>query len=170
MNRQEILDLLLKDHSHDFLIEHPELYSIDEDIYQWMFEKRDYWNQKIPRIMDGNRRLLEKIKREEPEEAPYYEEFYTEEYIRREAYRFFHQKRRFEKLNCYWMLAMIVTVKHADREFRFALAAVYFSVNLSSQFFKCTVIIRRRKRVFIRHIAELTNIVLYVISKVHKRF
>ena len=105
MNRQEILDLLLKDHSHDFLIEHPELYSIDEDIYQWMFEKRDYWNQKIPRIMDGNRRLLEKIKREEPEEAPYYEEFYTEEYIRREAYRFFHEKRRFEKLYCYRMLA-----------------------------------------------------------------
>ena len=64
MDRQEILDLLLKDNSHDSLIERPELYSIEEDLYQWMFEKRDYWKQKIPRIMEGYYRLLEKIKRE----------------------------------------------------------------------------------------------------------
>ena len=45
MDRQTILDLLLKDHTHDALIDSPELYSIEEDIYQWMFETQDYWNE-----------------------------------------------------------------------------------------------------------------------------
>ena len=52
MNRDEILELLLKDKSHDELIKRPELYSIEEDITQWMFETRDYWNEKIPKIME----------------------------------------------------------------------------------------------------------------------
>ena len=42
MDRQTILDLLLKDHTHDALINRLELYSIAEDIYQWMFETCEY--------------------------------------------------------------------------------------------------------------------------------
>ena len=57
MDRHEILDLLLKDHTHDSLIERPELYSIEEDIYQWMFETRDYWNERIPRLMEDYRKI-----------------------------------------------------------------------------------------------------------------
>lgn len=41
MERQMILELLLKDKSHDELIELPELYSIEEEIYQWLFETKD---------------------------------------------------------------------------------------------------------------------------------
>ena len=62
MNRDEILELLLKDKSHDELIERPELYSIEEDIYQWMFETRDYWNEKIPKIMEHEKTSYEELK------------------------------------------------------------------------------------------------------------
>ena len=67
MDRQTILDLLLKDHTHDALIERPELYSIEEDIYQWMFETRDYWNERIPRLTDHYRKEGEELKKEDPE-------------------------------------------------------------------------------------------------------
>ena len=67
MNRQEILDLLLKDSSHDSLIERPELYSIEGDIYQWMFDERDYWNERLSRFCKIHREEGEKLQREEPE-------------------------------------------------------------------------------------------------------
>ena len=67
MDRHEILDLLLKDHTHDSLIERPELYSVEEDIYQWMFEMRDHWNEWIPRLIDHYQKDGEELKKEEPE-------------------------------------------------------------------------------------------------------
>ena len=75
MERQMILELLLKDKSHDALIERPELYSIEEDIYQWMFETRDYWNERSPRLTDYYRKEGEELKKEDPE---YAEKFKTE--------------------------------------------------------------------------------------------
>ena len=67
MDRQTILDLLLKDHTHDAFIDRPELYSIEEDIYQWMFETRDYWNERLPRLKDDYRKESEELKKEDPE-------------------------------------------------------------------------------------------------------
>ena len=63
MDRHEILDLLLKDHNHDSLIERPELYSVEEDIYQWMFETRDEWNKALARLINHYRIDGEELKR-----------------------------------------------------------------------------------------------------------
>ena len=67
MDRRTAQDLLLKDHTHDALIERPELYSIEGDIYQWMFETRNYWNERIPRLMDYYRKEGEELQKEDRE-------------------------------------------------------------------------------------------------------
>ena len=88
MDRHEILDLLLKDHTHDSLIERPELYSVEEDIYQWMFEMRDEWNKALARLMNHYRIDGEELKMEEPEYYWRYEvKNYTEENIRKRTNR-----------------------------------------------------------------------------------
>ena len=98
MNRDEILELLLKDKYHDELIERPELYSIEEDIYHWMFETRDYWNEKIPKIIESERRDYEELKRDEPEYYWQYEAKYdTEENHRKHAYRYYRRWRGFHR-------------------------------------------------------------------------
>ena len=98
MNRDEILELLLKDKSHDELIERPELYSIEEDIYQWMFETRDYWNEKIPKIIEHEKGCYEDLKRDEPEYYWQYEAKYdTEENHRKHAYRYYRRRRGFRR-------------------------------------------------------------------------
>ena len=98
MERQMILELLLKDKSHDELIERPEIYSIEEDIYQWMFETRDYWNEKIPKIMERERKSYEELKRDEPEYYWQYEVKYdTEECILRWAWEHYRRERGRER-------------------------------------------------------------------------
>ena len=88
MERHEILELLLRDHSHDALVERPELYSVEEDMYQSMFAERDFWNREILRLMENSRKSLKAIMKEEPPEvAQYYMHLYTEEYIHRAAHR-----------------------------------------------------------------------------------
>ena len=106
MNRDEILELLLKDKSHDELIERPELYSIEEDIYQWMFETRDYWNEKIPKIIESERRDYEELKRDEPEYYWQYETKYdTEENHRKHAYRYYRRWRGFKRGSLHWKIS-----------------------------------------------------------------
>ena len=106
MNRQEILDLLLKDSSHDFLIERPELYSIDEDIYHWMFEERDYWNNRLARFCKRCREEGENFKKEEPEYYWRYEaKYYTDEGISRWAWEHYRRERGRERNYCRGMLA-----------------------------------------------------------------
>ena len=78
----------LKDHTHDVLIDRPELYSIVEDIYQWMFETRNYWNERIPRLMDYYRKESEELQKEDPEYYwRYGAQYYTEENIHRRIYK-----------------------------------------------------------------------------------
>ena len=92
MNRLEILELLLKDNSHDELIERPELYSIEEDITQWMFEMRNEWNNEFQRLMELYRKESEELKREEPEYYWQHEAKYdTEDNYRKRAYRHYHR-------------------------------------------------------------------------------
>ena len=92
MNRDEILDLLLKDKAHDELIERAELYSIEEDLYQWMFETRDYWNKKIPKLIERERMYYEELKRNEPEYYWQHEAKYdTVENFRKYAYRHYRR-------------------------------------------------------------------------------
>jgi len=106
MNRQQILDLLLEDHSHDSLIESPELYSIEEDIYQWMFDERDYWNERLSGFCEFLRKDGEKLKREEPEYYWRYEaKNYTEEGIRRWAWEHYRRARGRERSACHGRLA-----------------------------------------------------------------
>ena len=106
MNRQEILDLLLKDHSHDFLIERPELYSIEEDINQWMFDERDYQNEQLSRFCEILRKDGEELKREEPEYYWRYEaKNYTEEGILRWAWEHYRRERGRERSSCHGRLA-----------------------------------------------------------------
>ena len=88
MDRQSILDLLLKGHTHDALIECPELYAVEEDIYRWMIETRNYWNERIPRLMDYYRKESEELQKEDPEYYwRYGAKYYTEENIRLRAYK-----------------------------------------------------------------------------------
>ena len=98
--------MLLKDHSHDFLIGRRELYSIEEDIYQWMFDERDYQNERLSRFCEILRKDGEKLKREEPEYYWRYEaKNYTEEGISRWAWEHYRRARGRERSSCYGMLA-----------------------------------------------------------------
>ena len=122
MNRQEILDLLLKDHSHDFLIGRRELYSIEEDIYQSMFEERDYWNKRLARFCRSCREDGEKLKMEEPEYYWRYEaKNYTEESIRRWAWEHYRRERGRERssyygrLACFWRRLLTARPEFASR-------------------------------------------------------
>ena len=106
MNRNEILDLLLKDSSHDYLIERTELYSIEEDIYQWMFEERDYWNKRLARFFKECREEGEELKREEPEYYWRYEaKYYTDEGIHRRTWKHYRRERGHERSFFYGRLA-----------------------------------------------------------------
>ncbi len=106
MDRQTILDLLLKDHTHDALIDSPELYSIEEDIYQWMFETRDYWNERIPRLTDHYRKEGEELKKEDPEYYwRYCTQYYTEENIHRRADKRYRRECGYARSHFYGQLA-----------------------------------------------------------------
>ena len=105
MNREEILDLLLRDRSNDSLVERPELYSIEEDIRQWMYDTRDYWNRRIPELMENERQSWREILRNEPEYAKHCVRFHTEEHFRRRAYRQYRLARGRERGECHWTLA-----------------------------------------------------------------
>ena len=122
MDRHEILDLLLKDHTNDSLIELPELYSIEEDIYQWMFETRDYWNERIPRLIDHYQKDGEELKKEEPEcYWRYVVKNYTEEKIRKRAYEDYRrdcgrQRCHFhEEIAWFWRNLLTERPEFADR-------------------------------------------------------
>ena len=122
MERQMILELLLKDKSHDELIKSPELYSIEEDITQWMFETRDYWNEKIPKIMEYEKKSSEELKRDEPEYYWQYEAKYdTEDNSRKYAYRYYRRWRGFKRGSLqgeiYWFWRRLLTKRpeFADR-------------------------------------------------------
>ena len=122
MDRHEILDLLLKDHNHDSLIERPELYSVEEDIYQWMFETRDEWNKALARLINHYRIDGEELKKEEPEYYWRYEvKNYTEENIRKRAYEDYHrdcgrQRSHFHgEIAWFWRNLLTARPEFADR-------------------------------------------------------
>ena len=120
MERQMILELLLKDKSNDELIERPELYSIEEDIYQWMLETRNDWNKEIPRLMEVMRKIRDESMKEAPEEAELNARLYTEEYIRRAAHRQYRRWRGHERcslhgeISCFWRRLLTKRPEFAD--------------------------------------------------------
>ena len=122
MDRHEILDLLLKDHNHDSLIERPELYSVEEDIYQWMLETRDEWNKALARLINHYRIDGEELKKEEPEYYWRYEaNNYTEENIRKRAYEDYRrdygrQRSHFHgEIACFWRNLLTARPEFTDR-------------------------------------------------------
>ncbi len=122
MDREEILDLLLRNRSNDSLVERPELYSIEDDIYQGMFEERDYWNEKLSRFCKICREEGEKLKREEPEYFwRYGSKCYTDKGIRRWAWEHWHRERGRERsachgrLACFWRSLLTARPEFVDR-------------------------------------------------------
>ena len=81
-------------------------YSIEEDIYQWMFETRDYWNERIPRLMEDYRKEGEELKIEDPEYyCRYCTQYYTEENIHRRAYKQYRREHGYARSHFYGWLA-----------------------------------------------------------------
>lgn len=117
MDRNEILELLLKDHSHDDLILSPELYSIEHDMEEWMLENRAYWMKKLPQLRRSNCRIQKELEEEDPAMKKYAGNYWRI----RKIVSFYERERRLWRICCnaniarFWQRLLTVRPEFANR-------------------------------------------------------
>lgn len=117
MDRNEILELLLKDHSHDDLILSPELYSIEHDMEELMRENRAYWMKKLPQL----RRRICRMQKELEEEDPTMKKYAGDYWRVRELIFFYKQYQQLHRICCnaniawFWQRLLTARPEFANR-------------------------------------------------------